>query len=359
MAWRGGMRHIRRCRGQERRRRLPRPLSIASCVSSAQHQTLPADATPPGHVRQERPGAAVLAWPDLSRVDHPGPRRPEPSLGSFSMSQAPGVTGRADLSQARYSSPLPAQVDELWERRGELGTRDLTARSIVVSAVDALDSGAARVAFVDPATGGVVVDERAKRAILLSFRLLPMERSQAGDFHYHDRIALKTRLTGVRVVPGAVARWGAYIAPGTVLMPSFVNIGAYVDEGTLVDTWATVGSAAQIGKNVHLSGGVGIGGVLEPPNAVPVVVEDDAFVGSRCMVVDGARVRTGAKLGSGTNLGATTHVIDVQTGEELPRGGHARQEIRRRGIRYAVRACAQAAARREHARQADAERDPA
>ena len=154
-------------------------------------------------------------------------------------------------------------------------------------------------AFVDPETDEVVVDERAKRAILLAFRLLPMAQSQAGDFRYHDRVPLKTRLDGVRVVPGAIARWGAFIAPGTVLMPSFVNIGAYVDSGTMVDTWATVGSCAQIGKNVHLSGGVGIGGVLEPPNAVPVVVEDECMIGSRSMVVEGARVRhrRGARAG--------------------------------------------------------------
>jgi 2,3,4,5-tetrahydropyridine-2,6-dicarboxylate N-succinyltransferase len=124
----------------------------------------------------------------------------------------------------------------------------------------------------------------------------------------------------VRVVPGAIARWGAYLAPGTVLMPSYVNIGGYVDEGTLVDTWATVGSCAQIGKRVHLSGGVGIGGVLEPPNAVPVVVEDDAFIGSRCMVVEGARVRSGAKLGAGAILTASTRVFDAESGEELSRG---------------------------------------
>jgi 2,3,4,5-tetrahydropyridine-2-carboxylate N-succinyltransferase len=190
----------------------------------------------------------------------------------------------------------------------------------VVAAVDALDQGSARVARPDPVTGETLVDERAKRAILLAFRLLPMLRSQAGDFRYHDRVPLKTRLDGVRVVPGAIARWGAYIAPGVVLMPSFVNIGGYVDEGTMVDTWATVGSCAQIGKNVHLSGGVGIGGVLEPPNAVPVVVEDEAYIGSRSMVVEGARVRRGAKLGSGTMLTKSTHVIDVQTGEELPAG---------------------------------------
>jgi 2,3,4,5-tetrahydropyridine-2-carboxylate N-succinyltransferase len=217
-------------------------------------------------------------------------------------------------------SPLDERVDELWARRAEVSSDDVAARAVVVSAVDALDAGKARVAWPDPGTGEIVVDERAKRAILLAFRLLPMEQSHAGEFHYHDRVPLKTRLDGVRVVPGAIARWGCFLAPGAVLMPSFVNIGAYVDSGTMVDTWATVGSCAQIGKNVHLSGGVGIGGVLEPPNAVPVVVEDDAFVGSRSMVVDGARVRRGAKLGAGTILTATTHVIDVSTGEELPRG---------------------------------------
>jgi 2,3,4,5-tetrahydropyridine-2-carboxylate N-succinyltransferase len=215
---------------------------------------------------------------------------------------------------------LPEEIDELWERRAELTPADTQARTTVVSAVDAVDAGQARVAWVDPQTDQVVVNERAKRAILLAFRVLPMARSQVGDFRYEDRVPLKTRLDGVRVLPGAIARWGSYIAPGTVLMPSFVNIGAYVDEGTMVDTWATVGSAAQIGKNVHLSGGVGIGGVLEPPNAVPVVVEDDVTVGSRCMVVGGARIRRGATLGAGAILTATTHVIDVETGGELPLG---------------------------------------
>jgi 2,3,4,5-tetrahydropyridine-2,6-dicarboxylate N-succinyltransferase len=218
------------------------------------------------------------------------------------------------------ASPLDERVDGLWARRAEVSSDDAEARAIVLAAVDALDAGEARVAWPDPVTGEIVVDERAKQAILLAFRLLPMEPSQAGSFQYHDRVPLKTRFDGVRVVPGAIVRWGAYIAPGAVLMPSFVNIGAYVDTGTMVDTWATVGSCAQIGKNVHLSGGAGIGGVLEPPNAVPVVVEDDAFIGSRSMVVDGARVRRGAKLGAGTILTATTHVIDVSTGEELPRG---------------------------------------
>jgi 2,3,4,5-tetrahydropyridine-2-carboxylate N-succinyltransferase len=219
-----------------------------------------------------------------------------------------------------FTSPISSAIDALWERRTELDPDDSEARSAIVAAVDQLDAGEARVAFVDPATDEVVVDERAKRAILLSFKVLGMVRSQVGDFHYNDRIPLKSRLEGVRVVPGAVARWGAYLAPGVVLMPSFTNIGAYVDSGTMVDTWATVGSCAQIGKNVHLSGGVGIGGVLEPPNAVPVVVEDDAFVGSRCMVVDGARVRQGAKLGAGAILTKTTRVFDVETGDELTRG---------------------------------------
>jgi 2,3,4,5-tetrahydropyridine-2-carboxylate N-succinyltransferase len=217
-------------------------------------------------------------------------------------------------------SKLDPRLDELWARRAEVSSDDTGARAIVTAAVDALDAGEARVAWPEPVTGEIVVDERAKRAILLAFRLLPMEQTHAGDFRYHDRVPLKSRLDGVRVVPGAIARWGCYLAPGVVLMPSFVNIGAYVDTGTMVDTWATVGSCAQIGRNVHLSGGAGIGGVLEPPSAVPVVVEDDAFIGSRSMVVEGARVRTGAKLGAGTILTATTHVIDTSTGQELPRG---------------------------------------
>ncbi|HXL90682.1 MAG TPA: 2,3,4,5-tetrahydropyridine-2,6-dicarboxylate N-succinyltransferase [Streptosporangiaceae bacterium] len=223
-------------------------------------------------------------------------------------------------STSARASALPAVIDELWENRADLTPSDTAAREAIVSAVDAIDAGTARVAWVDPVTDDVVVNERAKRAILMAFRVLPMARSQVGDFRYEDRVPLKTRLDGVRVLPGAIARWGSYIAAGTVLMPSFVNIGAYVDSGTMVDTWATVGSGAQIGRNVHLAGGVGIGGVLEPPNAVPVVVEDEAMVGSRCMVVGGARVRTGATLGAGAILTKTTHVIDVETGDELPRG---------------------------------------
>jgi 2,3,4,5-tetrahydropyridine-2,6-dicarboxylate N-succinyltransferase len=221
---------------------------------------------------------------------------------------------------SELKSPLSPVIDELWAQRASLTPEDSGARAEIVAAVDAVDAGTARVAFVAAETDKVVVDERAKRAILLAFKVLPMAQSQVGDFRYHDRVPLKTRLDGVRVVPGAIARWGAYIAPGTVLMPSFVNVGAYVDSGTMVDTWATVGSCAQIGKNVHLSGGVGIGGVLEPPNALPVVVEDECMIGSRSMVVEGARVRTGAVLAPGTSLGRSTVVIDVETGDELPRG---------------------------------------
>jgi 2,3,4,5-tetrahydropyridine-2-carboxylate N-succinyltransferase len=219
-----------------------------------------------------------------------------------------------------FTSPLPAGIDALWERRADLSPSDATAAELVVEAVDLLDAGKARVAWIDPSSDAVVVDERAKRSILLSFKVLAMRESSAGDFRYHDRMPLKTRFDGVRVVPGAIVRWGAYVAPGAVLLPSFVNIGGYVDEGSLVDTWATVGSCAQVGKRVHLSGGVGLGGVLEPPNAVPVVVEDDAFIGSRSMVVDGARVRRGAKLGAGCILTASTHVFDAESGAELPRG---------------------------------------
>ncbi|MFC4050481.1 2,3,4,5-tetrahydropyridine-2,6-dicarboxylate N-succinyltransferase [Actinomadura syzygii] len=219
-----------------------------------------------------------------------------------------------------FTSPISGGIDELWERRAELTPDDADARAAIVAAVDQLDTGEARVARIDPGTDEVIVDERAKRAILLSFKVLGMVRSQVGDFRYHDRIPLKSTLDGVRVVPGAIARWGAYLAPGVVLMPSFTNIGAYVDSGTMVDTWATVGSCAQVGKNVHLSGGVGIGGVLEPPNAKPVIIEDDAMIGSRSMIVEGARVGRGAVIGSGTNLSASMPVIDVETGEEVARG---------------------------------------
>jgi 2,3,4,5-tetrahydropyridine-2-carboxylate N-succinyltransferase len=216
---------------------------------------------------------------------------------------------------------LPERIAELWARRSELTDTDahVDERKVVTAAIDLLDSGEARVAEVG-ADGAVVVHEWAKQAILLSFKVIPMHDITVGPYEYRDRLPLRKRSDGVRVLPGAVARWGCYLAPGVIQMPSFVNIGGYVDEGTMIDTWATVGSCAQIGKRVHLSGGVGIGGVLEPAQAAPVVVEDDAFIGSRCMVVEGARVRRGAKLGAGAILTASTRVFDAETGDELPRG---------------------------------------
>ncbi|MEU8381590.1 2,3,4,5-tetrahydropyridine-2,6-dicarboxylate N-succinyltransferase [Streptosporangium sp. NPDC048865] len=229
------------------------------------------------------------------------------------------------------ASPLPAAVDELWWRRDELSPADTEARAVVVSAVDMLDSGKARVAEVSR-TGEVVVDERARRAVMLAFRVLGMARSQVGDFHHHDRVPLKTSVEGVRVVPGAIARWGSYLAPGVVLMPSFVDIGAHVDEGSTVGTWAWIGAGAQIGRNVRLSGGAGVGdtggpdgaegsrAAGGPPGTVPVVVEDDALIGGRTVIVDGARVGRGAVVGAGTILSGSTPVVDVRTGEELDRG---------------------------------------
>ncbi|MCQ4040520.1 2,3,4,5-tetrahydropyridine-2,6-dicarboxylate N-succinyltransferase [Streptantibioticus rubrisoli] len=217
-------------------------------------------------------------------------------------------------------SPVSGIIDELWERRAELSPTNDDARRYVTEALDQLDRGVARVATVSASTGEVVMDERARRSILLAFRVLPMERSQAGPFQYADRLPLKRNFPGVRMVPGAIARYGSHLAPGCVLMPSYVNVGAFVGPGTLVDTWATVGSCAQIGTNVHLSGGVGIGGVLEPVGAVPVVVEDEAFIGSRSVIVEGARVEQGAKLGAGVLLTASTRVFDAETGAELSRG---------------------------------------
>ncbi|MFI1760858.1 2,3,4,5-tetrahydropyridine-2,6-dicarboxylate N-succinyltransferase [Streptomyces sp. NPDC020800] len=217
-------------------------------------------------------------------------------------------------------SPVSGTIDELWEQRAGLSPSDAEARRHVCEAMEQLDRGIARAASVCKATGEVVVDERARRAILLAFRVLPLEQSEAGPFRYVDRLPLKQDFPGVRVVPGAIARYGSHLAPGSVLMPSYVNVGAYVGPGTLVDTWATVGSCAQIGSNVHLAGGVGIGGVLEPAGAVPVVVEDEAFIGSRSVVVEGARVGQGAKLGAGVLLTASTRVFDAETGQELSRG---------------------------------------
>ena len=200
-------------------------------------------------------------------------------------------------------------IESAWDNR-ELLTDENTINTIR-KVVDLLDEGTLRVA--EPVEGGWQVNEWVKKAVVLYFPIQKMETLEAGIFEYHDKIPLKRNFAerGIRVVPNAVARHGAYISPGTILMPSYVNIGAYVDEGTMVDTWATVGSCAQIGKNVHLSGGVGIGGVLEPLQAAPVIIEDGAFIGSRCIVVEGVRVEKEAVLGANVVLTMSTKIIDV------------------------------------------------
>ncbi len=226
------------------------------------------------------------------------------------------------MSDPAGTAVLQARITELWEGRANLSPADRVAREPVVEAVTLLDTGQARVAEVDWASGEVKVNEWLKLAILLLFRLSAMESIELGPFEYADRIPLKRHFAagGVRVVPGASARWGSFLDRGVVLMPSYVNIGARVGANTMVDTWATVGSCAQIGANVHLSGGVGIGGVLEPAQAAPVVIGDDAMVGSRCMVTQGARVGTGSVLGEGTILNPSIPVIDAESGQELSRG---------------------------------------
>jgi 2,3,4,5-tetrahydropyridine-2,6-dicarboxylate N-succinyltransferase len=205
---------------------------------------------------------------------------------------------------------LAARIEALYE----LPTSDLDddAAELVEHVMTMLDEGEIRVAM--PTDTGWHVNEWAKKAILLSFRTRGMETTEVGPFEYHDKMPLKGgwAAKGVRVVPPATARHGAYIAPGVVLMPSYVNVGAWVGAGTMVDTWATVGSCAQIGTDVHLSGGVGIGGVLEPLQATPVIVEDGAFVGSRCVVVEGVRVGREAVLGANVVLTSSTPIIDVR-----------------------------------------------
>lgn len=217
---------------------------------------------------------------------------------------------------------LRGTIERLWAQRERLAVGDASALAPVREVLGGLDRGALRVADVPGDGGPVVVHEWVRYAILLSFRLLALEAQELGPFEYLDRLPLKRGYgaLGVRVVPGASARFGSYLAPGVVLMPSYVNIGARVGEATMVDTWATVGSGAQIGARVHLSGGVGIGGVLEPPNAAPVVVEDDALIGSRAMVTDGARVGQGAVVGAGVILNPSIPVVDAQSGRELSRG---------------------------------------
>ncbi len=203
-------------------------------------------------------------------------------------------------------------IENAWENR-ELLKQENTQNTIR-KVIDLLDNGTLRVA--EPTNNGWQVNEWVKKAVVLYFPIQKMETLEAGIFEYHDKIPLKRGYAekGIRVVPNAIARHGAYISKGVIMMPSYVNIGAYVDEGTMVDTWATVGSCAQIGKNVHLSGGVGIGGVLEPLQAAPVIIEDGAFIGSRCIVVEGVKVEKEAVLGANVVLTMSTKIIDV-TGE--------------------------------------------
>jgi 2,3,4,5-tetrahydropyridine-2-carboxylate N-succinyltransferase len=208
---------------------------------------------------------------------------------------------------------LAGRIEELWE------SETLEAEPIE-AALAGLDRGEIRIA--ERRNGEWVVNEWAKKAILLYFRLRKVEPMDVGGLHFLDKIPVKTDYAerGVRVVPPGIARYGAFLSDGVVLMPGFVNIGAWVGPRTMVDTWATVGSCAQIGRNVHLSGGVGIGGVLEPPGAVPIVIGDDTMIGSRCIVAAGARVGNGVVLGAGCILTASIPVIDAETGDELSRG---------------------------------------
>ena len=213
-------------------------------------------------------------------------------------------------------------IDAYWERRSELNPASTPAdlKLALEEAIGLLDQGRARVA--EPGPAGWVVNEWLKKAVLLYFRTHDNEAISSGYTTFFDKVPLKysgatdaqLRAGGTRIVPPALARRGAYIAPGVVLMPSYVNIGAYVDSGTMVDTWATVGSCAQIGKNVHLSGGVGIGGVLEPLQASPTIIEDDCFIGARSEIVEGVVVERGAVLSMGVFIGASTKIYDRATG---------------------------------------------
>jgi 2,3,4,5-tetrahydropyridine-2-carboxylate N-succinyltransferase len=204
-------------------------------------------------------------------------------------------------------------IEKAWEDRSLL--QDQNTHIVINEVIEKLDKGIIRVA--EPTANGWKVNDWIKKAVILYFPIRKMETIEVGPFEYHDKMALKKDYAalGVRIVPGAIARYGAYLSKGTILMPSYVNIGAYVDEGTMVDTWATVGSCAQIGKHVHLSGGVGIGGVLEPVQAAPVIIEDNCFIGSRCIVVEGVHIESEAVLGAGVTLTMSTKIIDV-TGNE-------------------------------------------
>jgi 2,3,4,5-tetrahydropyridine-2-carboxylate N-succinyltransferase len=207
---------------------------------------------------------------------------------------------------------LKETIEAAWDDRSLLG--DSSIQQAIQEVIDQLDRGILRVAQKE--SDGWKVNDWIKKAVILYFPIRKMETIETPPFEFHDKIPLKSgyKAKGVRVVPHALARYGAYISKGVIMMPSYVNIGAYVDEGTMVDTWTTVGSCAQIGKNVHLSGGVGIGGVLEPVQAAPVIIEDNCFIGSRSIVVEGVRVETEAVLGANVVITKSTRIIDV-TGE--------------------------------------------
>ena len=215
---------------------------------------------------------------------------------------------------------LKLLIEKAWEDRSLLQQREI--QDAIRSVVAKLDAGELRVA--EPTGTDWKVNEWIKKAVILYFPIQQMETIEVGPFEFHDKIALKRnyKSLGVRVVPHAIARHGSYVSKGVILMPSYVNIGAYVDEGTMVDTWATVGSCAQIGKNVHLSGGVGIGGVLEPVQAAPVIIEDNVFVGSRCIVVEGVRVGKEAVLGANVVLTSSSKIIDVTGNEPVEYKGY-------------------------------------
>lgn len=208
---------------------------------------------------------------------------------------------------------LKETIEKAWDDRLLLKSGEVQTK--IREVIELLDKGKLRVA--EPDGGNWKVNEWVKKAVVLYFPIQKMETIEVGPFEFHDKMKLKKNYKelGVRVVPHAVARYGAYLSSGVIMMPSYVNIGAYVDAGTMVDTWATVGSCAQIGKDVHLSGGVGIGGVLEPLQAAPVVVEDGCFIGSRCIVVEGVRVRKEAVLGANVVLTKSTKIIDVSGSE--------------------------------------------
>jgi 2,3,4,5-tetrahydropyridine-2-carboxylate N-succinyltransferase len=206
-------------------------------------------------------------------------------------------------------------VEQAWEKRAML--RVDAVQKKIRTVIEYLDKGKLRVA--EPTENGWQVNEWVKKAVILYFPIQRMEKLTSGIFEYHDKIALKKDFDklGVRVVPDGIARYGSYLAKGVIMMPSYVNIGAYVDSGTMVDTWATVGSCAQIGKNVHLSGGVGIGGVLEPVQAAPVIIEDNCFIGSRSIIVEGVRVEQEAVLGANVVITKSTKIIDVSGPEPV------------------------------------------